>query len=442
MADTMNHRPLQLLAALVVCAVAVLVADPAAAQPQKPLAMTFVDASPNQSAAIHDKLRSVVERSNDINFTNPSDFLFNARQFDITLDTLASSTERKKKKELIRRAMRANNLETIVIYKRTGDQLHLILLGPSGAQLEHYRSPIRQPQINDEQAIAVLRKIFKVVVPKVKQFRQRNPDANQTAPQPQQGQGGPQQGSGKSKKDTSGNDAGSGGRLASGWTIEVAPIFGRRSLSLSNSDRPDLLNHASPILGGGGRLSTIFGALDSKTSALGATVYGEFAPFKTNFTTIEGVRQGTYFRGGARLRYYSALSSTVTMFGQVGGESLNIGLKDNSVYVGSTYFALTAGMGANIRVGDTVEVTLEADGMPTLLTNTNSGAFGDGGFSFGFSGGPTFSLRTFDPWILSASYEFVMYSPDHPNPQQAEYGDSASGTDILHIGGASVGYTF
>lgn len=410
---------------------------------QAPLEMTFVDATPDQSGAIHEKLRSVIERSDDINFTNPSDFLFSAQNFDVTLDTLASSEQRKSQKELIRRAMRSNDLEAIVVYKRKGDTLHLILLGPSGAQLEHYRSPIRQPTINDKQAIAVLKKIFKVLVPKVRTFRKNNPNADQANPQPQSDGSPPsQRGGGSSTGNAGSSSTNGGGPLESRIAVSVAPVFGQRRLVMDTADVDGIVKHQTPFFGAGLQLSTIFDILDASSSAFGATAFLEFAPFRNKFKGIDKEPKGTYFRSGGRFRFLSALSSTVTLFGQVGGESLNIGLASNSIYVGSTYFAISAGGGVTFRFIEDLEATLEADLMPTVLTNTNDGAFGPGGLSLGFSGGPELRWSGLSPWVLSASYEFLTYSPDHPRPTLDAYKGPASGTDVLHVGGASLGYQF
>jgi len=429
------------LAAVIASLVALGLAPAAAgAQPDDPLGMTFVDATPNASATIHDKLRSVVERSSDIDFTDPADFLSEAEKFDVTLDTLASSDKRNGKRELIRRAMRANDLETIVVYKRQGDKLHLILLGPSGAQLEHYRSPIRQPTINDEQAVAVLKRIFEVVVPKVREFRRNNPVAQQPEPRTRTDQPAP------SADDNSGGsdeaDAEAGELLGGNVTLSLAPIFGTRSLVMDDSTTPEILEHRTPIFGGGARLDAIFGILEARRSALGVSGSMEFAPFKTKFPDIQNVSRGTYFRAGGRLKYYSALSETFTLFGQVGGESLHIGLSTNSIYVGSTYFAVAAGGGATIRFSDALAATIDADLLPTLLTNTNDRAFGAGGFSLGVSAGARLELRSFSPWILSATYDFLMLSPEHPKPTYDAYEGPASGTDMLHIGGAHLSYRF
>ncbi|MFB6371546.1 MAG: hypothetical protein ABEN55_00180, partial [Bradymonadaceae bacterium] len=53
-----SRVPIAVAVALIVAALGV-VPDTATAEEPKPLKMTFVDATPDQSAAIHEKLRSV-----------------------------------------------------------------------------------------------------------------------------------------------------------------------------------------------------------------------------------------------------------------------------------------------------------------------------------------------------------------------------------------------
>ncbi|MFB6350400.1 MAG: hypothetical protein ABEK29_01215, partial [Bradymonadaceae bacterium] len=189
-------------------------------------------------------------------------------------------------------------------------------------------------------------------------------------------------------------------------------------------------------------LDAISGLLDSSTGALGVTAFLEFAPFRTRFNQIGKTPQGTYLRSGGQFRYLSAVSSTITLFGQIGGEFLDIGLTSNSIYVGSSYFALTGGAGARFHFIDALSATVEANLLPTLMTDTNDGAFGRGGFSLAVSAGAGLELRSFEPLLLSASYDFTMFSPEHPKPTSQDYSGPASGTDIIHAGGASIGYQF
>ncbi len=438
-----SNRPL--VVAVVVGLATLLVSAAAAdAQPREPLKMTFVDATPDESAAIYEKLRTIISESDDIDFTDPSAFLDAAERFDVRVPDFASSGRRTGKRELIKRAMRANDLESIVAYKRTGDTLHLIVLGPSGAELEHFRSPVRREEISDEQAVAVLKKIFQVLVPEVREFRDRRADQQTDEEASRAGEstgGGSDSPDDEQIKDrVVDRHKHAHGNLAQKATVSLAPMFGRRALSIATDDGEFQLAHSTPFVGGRGRVDAVLGLMNSETAAFGGTLYGEYAPFSTRLSPDQPARPGTYFRAGGRLRYLAGFSSRLILFGQLGGEVLDVAIESNSTYVGSRYGSLTAGMGAIYHIPKAGDITLHADALPTVATDTNDGAFGDGGFSLGVNPGLRFTLRRFSPWIFSASYDFVLYFPTHSDPELHEA--AASGTDSVHVGGLSAGYRF
>ena len=434
----MNQR---FIATFVTVVLAVVLAPGIAAgqSGEKPLSLTFVDATPNQSAAIHDKLKAIIRSSDDIDFSKPSNFLFSAQKFDITLDTLSTKQGRTSHRELLRRAMRAHELEAIVVYKRTGKQLHLICIGPTGAELKHFRSPIRQPRITDRQAVAVLKKLFEVLVPEVRSFRQQQSQLNQNRTTIQEEQELATSEDEEIKEEAVEKHKQSHGNLEQNVTLSVAPIFGRRQLNIQTT-KGFKLGHATPFFGGSARLDTIFGLMSAETAALGGSLYGIYAPFTTRFGEDSQKFQGTFFRAGLSLRYLAGLSSSVVLFGQVGGQTMNLGIKSNPVYVGSTYVSMSGGLGMLYRIREVGDLRLAANALPTLSTNTNDQAFGPGGFSLGFNGVGGFTLRLLDPILLSLYYDFTLYQPKHPKPR--DYDSPASGTDSVHMGGLSLGYSF
>lgn len=415
-------------------------ARPAASQPEEPLEMTFVDATPEESAKIYEKLRAIISQSDDIDFTDPDNFISAARRFDLSLEVFASSGRRTGHQELIRRAMQANDLESVVVYKRTGDKLHLIVLGPRGSELEHFRSPVRRPEISDDQAVAVLEKIFKVLVPEVRSFRKQQEDlAGNDQASARQPSGGAGESDNEIRERVIAEHKHAHGNLEQKATISLAPMFGRRSLSIS-TDGGFTLAHSTPFVGGRVKVDAVLGLMNSDTAAFGGTVYGEYAPFSTQFGPSGDTFPGTYFRGGTRLRYLAGLSSKFILFGQMGGEILDLAIASNETYVGSRYISVTAGVGGIYQIDEIGDVTIEVDGLPTVMANTNDGAFGSGGFSVGVNPSAQFTLRKLSPWVFSATYDFVLYTPTHPKPRL--YDTPAAGTDSVHVGGISAGYRF
>ena len=433
----MKHCRLGIL--VVVVLVALAPATGAAQGTNQPLALTFVDATPNSSRAIQEKLRAIISKSNDIRFTKPSNFLYKAQQFNISIDTLKTTQARTSHRELMRRAMRANNLEAIIVYKRTGQKLHLIVIGPTGAELRHFRSPVRREQLSDQQAIAVLKRLFKVLVPEVKTFRQQQSQLDQTRPTVDESQQTGMSEDEQIKDEVVKKHKESHGNLGKHFTIMASPVFGRRQLSIQ-TEGGFKLGHATPFFGAGLRLDSIFAMMSSDTAAFGGTIYGSYAPFKTQFSNTKKKFQGSFIRLGLQLRYLAGLSSKFIVFGQLGGEAFNIGIDSNSTYVGSTYFALAPGAGLIYRLGEVGDIRLGLNALPTLMTNTNDKAFGKGGFSLGFRGEGRFTLRALEPLLFSAFYDFELFSPNHPSP--SAYDTPASGSDTVHMGGVAVGYEF
>lgn len=423
------------------------VAGSAAAQEPKseqaPLEMTFVDATPQNSGAIHDKLREIISNSDDINFADPEEFLFSAKEFDITIDVLGSEKKREEHTELLRRAMRANELEAVVVYKRTGDSLHLIVMGPNGRELKHYESPVKRSQITDKQAVKVLKKLFEVLVPEVRKFRKEKAEEREEEQQGEDEQEVADTDEGG--EDGGGEEGGSAGTpstgpVAANITVSASPIFGRRSLTMNTPDRQKILTHITPFLGGGLRLDSNFGVLSAKRAAIGGTLYAQYGRFSTRFRRIDRTVAGTVFRAGGAFRYLGGLSDQAALFGQLGAQAFDIGLESNSIYVGSNYFSVLGGPGLLYRISDIGQLRISANLLASLVTSTNERAFGSGAVSLGASGEAKFTLRVFQPLLLSAYYNLDLYRPRHKNP--GEYEGPASGSDLVHLGGLSVGYQF
>lgn len=407
-----------------------------------PLKMTFVDATPDQSAAIYDKLQTIIEQSDNIAYTDSSDFLYESEKFDVTLETLRETGSRTENREVIRRAMRGQGLESIVVYKREPDTLHLVVIGPRGRELRHFRSDVEQPQISDDQAVRVLEKIFEVLMPEVEDFRDEQSSGGETSDETStadaDGDGG----------ESSSNDPESirqaairehrreYGNLQPNLTLTLEPTVGRRQLSLT--DQSDFqLQHVTPLLGGGFHADSILSVVSGARAAIGATLHGSFAPFKTNFGPIDQPVSGRYLHGGVGFRYLGGLSRHFILFGEAGGRFLQVALDNNEFYSGSLYVTGVGGMGLIYRISDAVQARLFAGALPTFLNQTHNGAFGPSTFSLGAEGTARFNFTVSDPFVVSAFYRFQFLSPSHPNPP--DHAGTVAGTDMLHTGGIGFG---
>lgn len=408
-------------------------------QRERALSMTFVDATPQASGAIYKKLREIISGSRDIAFTTPSDFLYAATNYQVSLDDLSDAGARVSKQDQIRQAMRAQNLESVVVYKRKSSTLHLIVIGPRGNELRHFRSPIRSERINDQQALGVLRKLFEVLVPDVRQFRRENPDAN-TGPTTTGGSANGSDGpTDPVKAEAVQKHKNQHANLQRGLTLAVSPIFGRRALTIT-TETDFTLGHVTPFFGVGGRVDAVFGLLKADTAAIGGSAFVNYAPFTTSFPGDPTKYRADYFRAGGAIRYMGGVTKSLILFGQLGAEGMNVGIASNRTYVGSTYGALNAGLGLVNRFQDFADLRVYAGAMPTFLTNTNDRSFGDGAVSLGFNADVRFTLRLFDPFRISAFYDLALMNPTHPDPRA--YEGAAKGTDSVHMGGISAAYHF
>jgi len=439
-------RPPTLGLGLAALLFAALFAGPAVAQSQSdkkaPLELTFVDATPDTSGAIHDKLREIISQSEDISFADPEKFLFSAGEFDVTLDVLASERKRRARTEPIRRALRANELEALIVYERVDERLHLIVIGPNGTQLKHFEAPIKRSQITDEQAVKVLKQLFEVLVPEVRAFRRREArgEGPETKARAEEREGPETDAVDRRTEGDSDAAEASGGRFDGNVTVSLSPVVGRRSLEMNSAAQQNVLSHRTGFIGVGGRVTSTFGVLSSNRAALGATAFFQFSRFPTRFQGVEETVQGSFFRAGGTFRYIRGLSENLALFGGLGIQGVDVGLEENEVYVGSSYVSLVVGPGLLYRIAEIGRFELGARLTPSLSTSTNQDAFGDGSTSLGFNAEARFTVDSFAPVLLSAYYVFDLYRPSHQSP--SEFEGPADGTDFINIGGLSVGYRF
>jgi catechol 2,3-dioxygenase-like lactoylglutathione lyase family enzyme len=100
-------------------------------------------------------------------------------------------------------------------------------------------------------------------------------------------------------------------------------LYDRAALGGEAGLRPEpggfTLAHSTPFVGGRAKIDAVLGLMNSDTAAFGGTVYGEYAPFSTQFGPSGDTFPGTYFRAGTRLRYLAGLSPKFILFGQMGG---------------------------------------------------------------------------------------------------------------------------
>lgn len=403
---------------------------------ERPLVMTFIDVSSEADGQVGEKLRSIISNSEQVEFRSAETALPEIEKFDVDREVLASTRKRGSHRELIRRAMRAQELESIVVYERVRDTLHLIVIGPTGGELRHFRERAPSSRLSDDRAVEYLEEIFEVLVPEVRTFRKQRSEISKERGLTEEDSLGATD---DPKEKAVVEHRRKHGNLRQNLTLSASPIFGRRQLSMVTGSGYRL-DHSTPFFGAEGRVEGILGLIAADTAALGGTAFGQFAPFSTRFDESDGASPGTLFRTGLSARYLAGLGPALVLYGEAGGELLDIGLESNSVYVGSRYVAGSGGVGLMYRFEGIGTVDVAGHALPTFLTETHEGAFGDADFSFGAKAHGAFTFSGLDPLVFSASYSFVLYRPTHRNPPA--YAGEALGNDFLHIGGLSAGYRF
>lgn len=406
---------------------------------RRPLAMTFVDATPQTSGPIYDELQGIVQSSEGLDHIPPSDFLFDAERFRVGLDVLADDEARRERRQLIKRAMIAHRLEAIVVYKQHDDAFHLIVLGPNARELEHFEAPIRRSTMTNRQALGVLEKLFDVLIPEVRTYRKKREQLDssrqtiddQPLPPP------PDEPSGDAPSDRSSTTS-SSGETTPGVTFSASPMFGHRQLDVSTQN-DFRLQHATPFYGARADVGGRFVRLGSERRAgLGAAGFFEGGFFKTSFPNEDSVYPGRLLRGGLDLRYWHDVGATWRLYGSAGFEGMGLAIDPNFTYVGSEYLATRIGAGATVRFERLATLELTAHALPMLAANTDDGAFGASATTVGFDGSARFVLRPLNPLRLALFYDVSWYPVRHPTPR--DYRTPASGRDLINVLGLSIGY--
>ncbi len=430
-----------LVAGLVVFVSMMLAAESEAAREREPLAIAFVDATPEVSGPMYDTLLTIVEESDDIASTPPEDFWRGAANVRITRAVLRDDDRREARRPLLLRAMEAQQLEAIVVYTQHEDAFQLVVIGPEGGELERFRAPMRRKRISDRQALKVLEQLFEVLVPEIRRYRQRR---EKQQPETESSSSATPSSSAASSESTAPREASSSHSSAADALPEVAlsltPMLGRRDLVVTTDD-PFELRHGTPFFGA--RVSAEAGlvSLGRKSRAsLGLAGTLDIAGFQTRFPNEEATYLGLYWRARVSGRYTHDVGSRLDLYGHVGAETMRFGLPANETYRGSRYIGGRLGPGAAMAFAQLATLRLESALLPLLGVDTDDGALGPGATTLGIGGLARLTLHVLNPFDVSIVYDVTWLPIQHPNPRDVE--TAGSGRDLVHVFGLAVGYTF
>lgn len=419
-----------------------------AAAEEAPLKMVFVNSDPMDGTAVYDALADVLEASNDLELVDPGELLAAGSERGIELDAMRDGDKRARHSAEFGEMLSQTGGEAILVLDvfGGGKTMQLVVIGPYGNELSDIRQSISASRPSQSESVTVLKKAFKDLVPKVRQYREeRARRQKQQASVDLVGEEEPKSDEQAIKERVIREHRQNHADLKTGVTPHVGVIFGRRSLQLQTKADYQL-DHASPFVGFGGKVDAIFALLDGDTAAVGATVFGAYAPFTTVFTNDQGQPvelPSAFSNAGGDLKYIKGVGPDLIVSGKVGAELMSIMINQNQAYTGNDYINLRAGAGLIYQFGALAELHLDAAALPVLGAKLSGDVMGPAEFGLGWNGAARLQLTFLKPFEIAAGYDFQYYPTTFSNPVLEDLGGlPATTTDMFHLANVMVGYGF
>lgn len=437
------------LTGMIVFGVVGLSSSEASAQ-EAPLKMVFLKSDPDDGDQTYEKLRGVLEASDDIQLIPSTQLLAQARNEGLSLETFRSSEQRIDAADQFMRAMKAAQVEAIIVYDIFGGgrTVQLVAIGPWGSELSDVRERVSRP-VSDNEALALFKEAFSMLIPQVRAFRAEQQAKAQRESDMQQEQDSLEEELMGSEEKTSLKDQvveeqrRAYGNLKTGLEIRGGAIFGYRAMDLSTT-ADFTLDHSTPLAGIAGRLDTIFLVSDGERQAFGASLWGHFAPFKTTFNTGDSTNiqeyPGQFINFGVDLTYLRGLSSEVVLRGNLGTEITSIRLNPNRFYTGNRYIYARAGIGIMYRIAELIDINVDALLLPVLSSELSGNDFGSSNVHLAFGLDSSLDFRFLDPFLISVRYGLRSWNATYPDPNVIP--ESASTSDLAHMANVFVGFRF
>lgn len=439
------HSAVALLTAVV--AISFVSIGTAAAQ-EAPLKMVFVNSDPSDGTAVYDSVADVLEASNDLELIDPSELLNAGSERGIGLDTLRDGDRRVSHRAEFADMLSETGGEAILILDvfGGGNTMQLVVIGPYGSELSDIRQSISGSRPSQAESITVLKKAFKALIPTVRQYREeRARRQEQQASVDLIGENEPKSDEQAIKERVIREHRQRHADLETGLTPNVGMIFGRRSLQLQTKAEYNL-DHASPFVGFGGKVDAIFALLDGDTAAVGATIFGAYAPFTTVFTDDQGQPielPSAFSNVGGDFKYIKGMGPDLIVFGKAGVELMSVTINQNQAYTGNDYTNLRVGAGIVYQFGELAELNLDAAALPVMGAELSGDVMGPADFGVGWNAAARLQLTFLAPFEVAAGYDFQYYPITFSNPELEDLeGLPASTTDMFHLAHVMVGYGF
>lgn len=435
-----------LLAATMMCSQAAQVTAQEA-----PLRLSLLNAAAKGGSDAHSALNEFLKKSDDIDPTAQDEvWSYAAKELGLEEKDFRSSALREQNADNFKKLMKELDLEALLIIDvfGKGKKFQLVAIGPSGREVADVRRDVNRGRLSKDDAKGVLKDTFKELVPNVRDFRDKGgwaaaeeePEEEEVSLMPEEEEEEVVEEEETEEDLTLKEKAlkkreGKYKALTPGAKLQAGLLLGRRSLAMT-SDSGFELTHSSPFAGFGGKFDAIFAQIGDG-SAIGATIFGGYAPFTTIFAET-ATYPSQYARIGAELKFIKGFSPEFLLQVFGGGEAMSVTIDQNPFYTGNRYIMARAGVGILYQVGP---IMLELGGaiLPVFSVNNSAGAFGDTeGLSLAFEpmGGLSFGIT--DDISAMLRYSGQLYSVDYPTP--VVLADPASSSDVVHTGMVAIGY--
>ena len=410
--------------------------------------MVFLKSDPDDGNQTYNTLRGVLEASDDIQLVPSERLMAEARNEGLSLETFRSSDQRMNAADQFMRSMKAAQVEAIIVYDIFGGgrTVQLVAIGPWGSELSDVRKQVSRP-VSDNDALGLFNEAFSMLIPQVRAFRaEQEAEAERKEQMEEENleEQMAEQEEQKSLKDQVVDDQRRAhGNLRPGFDVRAGMILGYRSMAVSTSANFNL-DHSTPLIGIAGRADTIFSVFSGERQALGASLWGHFAPFLTTFNTGDASDAlevpGEFINFGADLNYLMGLSSALVFRGKLGVEITSLRLDANQFYTGNRYIYARFAPGIMYRVDGILDLTLDALLLPNFASELSGGDFGSGDFFLGFGADVGLDFHFADPFIISAHYGLRSLNASYPDPNVIP--QPASTTDLVQMVNVLLGYRF
>lgn len=413
---------------------------------QEPLKLAFVNASKSGGGDAYDLVKKFLDASDDIEVLNSDKVWDEAEEVGVSKKDFRSSSRRQESAREFRSVMKNLGIEAILIQDvfSRGRKFQLVVIGPSGEEVADIRKSIKRGRLKKSQTKEVLKEAFGELVPKVRDFRDNGGWAAYEEPEPEEEkvveEEEEEEDSFDLVEDEEEEEPSVPGEygLASGYRFSFGALVGSRNFSLT-SEEGFQLDHKSPWLGLQANVRAVFATFGKGNQAIGANIFGGYAPFTTVFDGTDEFASD-FARIGGELMYIHAIDENISIDVFAGGEARSITIAQNEFYTGNKYIGARAGAFAKYASG---VLSIGAGGaiLPTFSINNSNGAYGDAdGLALGFEANAMLGFDISDQINISVGYTFQTISVDYPEPKVVEPTQALTGSDTIHSGTVMLGY--